>query len=81
MYICNECGTLVEDLPTYKEYHPYGDSYAVEILSDDRCICGGEFEEAERCEDCQEYFVSDSLTDGLCADCYREEDDDDETGA
>lgn len=80
MYICNRCGTLTETLPTYPEYHPYGDSYAVETMTDYRCMCGGEFEEAERCEACQEYLPPWALTDGLCFLC-REEDDDDETGA
>lgn len=81
MYICNRCGTIAETLPTYPEYHPYGDSYAVETMTDPRCQCGGVFYEAERCEECLEYFASSSLIDGLCADCYREEDEYDETRA
>lgn len=73
MYICDRCGTLVDELPTCKEYEPYGDSYVPRTVSDDYCRCGGYFDEAARCLICGEYFSCDDLTNDVCQICSEEE--------
>lgn len=68
MYICNNCGKQVDDLPTYKEARATTmmQTFYEEML-DDECECGGTFEEGypRQCEICgydlsaNEYCVCD----------------------
>lgn len=59
MLICNNCGKLIDesDLATHKNYlSDYGDDCCYETIAD-KCVCGGEFEEAEKCDCCEEYCL------------------------
>ena len=71
MYICENCGEVFEEYNTIVERHPYGMGYASEEWAS--CpYCGDtDIVEAEECENCGEYFAH--LTDGLCDECYKEE--------
>lgn len=73
MYICNECGMLVELLPEHKEYVPFGDDYVPMSVEDDCCRCGGYFDEAARCTICGEYVSCDELTNDVCQACCDKE--------
>lgn len=69
MYICDNCGDVVdiEDLPTFTEKHPYGETYAEETFINFDCACGGEYQKAEQCERCGEYVLE--TDEGLCDVC------------
>jgi hypothetical protein len=76
MYICNDCGEVFEEFKEVCEAHPYGMGSAYETW----CVCpyceSNDFDEAEECECCGEAFPKKSLTDGLCEECYEENEDD-----
>jgi DNA-directed RNA polymerase subunit RPC12/RpoP len=65
MYICVECGRIMEDYSSWTEPH-----------GEDMCgcpHCGGEVEEAQECAICGEYHLEEDLTNGVCECCAREE--------
>ena len=70
MWICNRCGNVIEEREILYDHVPIGGrSYPVKVYDSD-CMCGGEYEEAERCGECGDWFRRDDLTDGLCAECF-----------
>lgn len=70
MYKCEDCGHVFdkpdlkrENIGEYQGAPAYQTVYSCPA-------CGGDYEEAEECNDCEEYFLSDELEDGLCPLCY-----------
>ena len=72
MFKCENCGEIFEECDTHYEYHPYGDGYASEEWSCCPYCRDTDIVEVYECEGCGEYFAS--LTDDLCDECYKEED-------
>ncbi|MCM1236789.1 MAG: hypothetical protein NC489_42475 [Ruminococcus flavefaciens] len=73
MFICEDCGTVLheDELRTERSYiSDYAGGCYENITT---CPCGGDIEEAERCEMCGEYYKSEDLHDGVCIECLREE--------
>lgn len=79
MLICNKCGKVIDEseLFTHKELLAYyGDEPFYEINADN-CFCGGEFEEAVKCDCCGEYCLNDDIILGwrynvkVCKDCIE----------
>ncbi len=73
MWICKKCHQVCEELSALTEFHPWGDTFAKELLNRVNCNCGGEFVLAHKCKDCGEWFCEDDLTNGLCTDCIYDE--------
>lgn len=73
MYICDDCGTVLDEdeLRTERSYISDYMGGCYETIT--TCPCGGNIEEAERCERCGEYYKPEDLRDGVCPDCLREE--------
>jgi hypothetical protein len=71
MFICLDCGEIFEEPGTFSQRHPYGEGYATETLA---CCpyCGSSFAEAEQCTVCGEWFEKYDITDGLCDECVKE---------
>lgn len=73
MYICRDCGEVVEELPT-RVYYDYVDGnwlmsgYSEEELS---CRCGGTFVEAVECPVCGEWINPENGR--ICEDCLKAE--------
>lgn len=75
MLKCNYCGCVIEDdeLGTHEEDRgEFWGSPCSETVCDD-CSCGGDFEEATRCKECDEWFTDDELINGYCKECLEEE--------
>lgn len=75
MLKCNYCGCVIEDdeLGTHEEDRgEFWGSPCSETVCDD-CSCGGGFDEAKRCIECQEWFTDDELIYGYCKECLEEE--------
>lgn len=70
---CLDCGHIFEEgeQATREERHPYGSTTASEYFA--VCpVCGGDFEEAVRCEKCGGAFLEDELIGGYyCRECLR----------
>lgn len=65
MYICVECGRIMEDYSSWTE--PHGENMC-------GCYrCGGEVEEAQECAICGEYHLEEDLINGICKTCYEEQ--------
>ena len=75
MYICNECKEVFEEYDVLYQPLPYGMGSAYEKWH--ICpYCGdNDFEEAEECEFCGEWVAKESMTGGLCKDCYEGDED------
>lgn len=73
MFVCNCCGKLVEELTVSREIHGHTDLGAPleERVVDERCSCGGDFVEAERCKVCGEWFDNTNLN-GVCEVCIED---------
>lgn len=74
MFVCKNCGKLIEDyeLPTAKQCHGYTSlGQPLTETIDGLCSCGGEFTEATQCEICGEWFDNTEL-DGVCEVCLEE---------
>ena len=69
MYRCENCGHLFEDgeqAVTYETHGFYQPPYE-EIHS---CpVCGGDFEDVHKCQECEEWHTEDELYDGWCEKC------------
>lgn len=75
MLKCNYCGRVIEDdeLGTHREY--MGECHGTPAYDtfQDNCSCGGDYEEATRCKECDEWFTDDELINGFCDDCLESE--------
>lgn len=71
MFICNECGKLTEELGTIQEPIPYGERTEYKEYTDWDCSCGGEFEKANTCKQCGEFFGN-SFEGDFCPECAKE---------
>ena len=70
MLICNFCGEIFENYPTYKQTH--GNSYAEEVANEHCPCCNhGDLVEAEKCPLCDEWAEKDKMQNmgGVCDDC------------
>ena len=64
MFKCVECGRVFDEPKIWRE--DYGEYMC-------GCpFCGGNFEDAVRCDDCGEWFISYELDNGIC-DCCADE--------
>lgn len=60
---CFECGHIFESGEELRIVEPYGEEYLA-------CpICGGAYEEAIECNNCENCFHENDLYNGLCAEC------------
>lgn len=73
MYICVECGHLFEDGEerTSREYRGECHGFpAYETISS--CpMCGGDFENAKYCDNCDEWYAECDLSNGYCFNCIN----------
>lgn len=69
MYICDKCGELTEELPSYKEARPWGSTVAYEEIVECDCGCGGTFMNAKQCEHCGNIVAETNIQDGMCPKC------------
>lgn len=70
MYICNECLETFVEPDSYEERHPYGMTYASESFSICPYCSSSDFDEAERCAHCDEWFPQGTLEDDVCTECH-----------
>ena len=74
MYICSNCGALLESTVSIHEYHDELDDSPVETYHGCPYCKSDQVEEAVQCDLCGEYCVNDyvKLKDGTiaCSDCY-----------
>lgn len=74
MYICNNCGALLESTVSIHEYHDELDDCPVEEYHGCPCCKSNDVVEAVQCDLCGEYVAYDyiKLKDGTiaCSDCY-----------
>ena len=68
-YQCDKCGAIVDELPTYEEHHPYGDTYATATMTDWDCGCGGTFDEGSSCVECGDFVLEGESYSGMCEKC------------
>ena len=67
MFLCVECGRLLEDDEYVHSIEPHGEEFDV-------CpYCYGALEEAHKCPICGEYFKEEDLTNGICDDCANKD--------
>lgn len=71
MYKCTNCNVTFEEPALFKEYH--GEDSIFYEASYVCPMCGGDYEEAEECELCNENFFSDDLIYGVCPMCADKE--------
>lgn len=71
MYICPECGNLIDESDLYIEVSR-ATWYDPPVYETEMC-CGQDFVEAYTCDECGEFFKYEDLIDGeLCVHCYKE---------
>ena len=72
MYICKKCGEIFDepDVMRFVEHHgEYDEPWAVDYCPE----CGSdEFEEAECCSNCGEYFAEEDVYGGMCENCVKD---------
>jgi hypothetical protein len=72
MFVCKNCGNLVEEIPTIKQCHGHTSlGQPLTETIDGLCSCGGDFTEATQCKICGEWFDNTEL-DGVCEVCIEE---------
>ena len=70
MYICKKCGRIIEELPTYIDHiGNFGNEPVYERVENDKCSCGGYFEEADICCRCEELKSASDFENGMCTNC------------
>ena len=74
MYICLDCGHIFDEPKEWVETHGFDYGPYEEWSGCPRC--GGAYEKAVECDICGEYYRKSELTDGLCDNCYEEEEED-----
>lgn len=75
MYICCNCGELIEDedFPTITQTHGYTSlGFPINEEVDGCCSCGGDFVEAQKCKICGTYFAQEDCEE-ICKDCFDDE--------
>lgn len=76
MLMCPRCGKLVEeeDLEVYFEFHGHdGLAPIKEPMTRNTCDeCGWEYEEAEKCKVCGEYFIPEDYKYSVCEECMED---------
>ena len=75
MFICTQCGHLVDEPRVIRERH--GSPYGYEEYYD-FCSCGGEYAPAVPCDECGEYVAEEdtyNTDDGrtICSECKNAE--------
>ena len=66
MFHCTECGHLFEEGEQARWVEEHGEEFV-------GCpLCKSAYEEAERCEICEEYHTKDELSNGVCDECLFE---------
>lgn len=79
MLICNKCEKVIDEseLSTHKDLMSYiGDEPYYETNADN-CSCGGELEEATKCDCCGDYYIDNDTMLGwrynvkVCKDCIE----------
>jgi hypothetical protein len=72
MYICEDCGIVVEELETLRQSHPYGEGWATEEYFNTTCPhCRGELVEAKICPVCETVYIN-SETEEICSNCIED---------
>lgn len=79
MLICNNCGRTIreEDLGSHRDFLSYVGEERYYETNADNCSCGGEFEEAVKCNGCEEYCLDSDMTSGwkynvrICKGCLN----------
>jgi len=71
MFICLKCGEVFLEPGTYREKHPYGDTYAEELFA---CCpeCSGEITEASQCSQCGTYVPDHDINGSICEECMMD---------
>lgn len=66
MLICNRCGRTIDEsnLETHKDFLGYRGDEPIYETNAVSCYCGGEWEEAETCDCCEEYCLSSDISYG-----------------
>lgn len=64
MLICNKCKNIIDesDLSIHKDFMSFVGDKPYYEKNADNCNCGGEFEEAEECDCCDEYCSDNDIT-------------------
>lgn len=71
MFKCCDCERTFEEPKIVGDFRPYGESWVTENIA--VCpYCGGGFENAYICKNCEEYFFENELTDHCCETCFEE---------
>ena len=71
MFKCCDCERTFEEPKIVGELRPYGERWVTENFA--ACpYCGGSFENAYICKNCEEYFFENELTDHCCETCFEE---------
>lgn len=73
MYICTECGHVFEEGEERVESDCLGECHGSPSYEKYRVCpeCGGDYDEAVRCEECGHYAPKSELESGLCPDCVK----------
>ena len=72
MYICEDCGIIVEELQKYKESRPYGEGYVFEEYYEATCHhCQGLLVEAELCPICNTVYIN-AESEDICSNCIED---------
>lgn len=68
LWKCRDCGAVTDDPDVRTEYGGCGYTEEFYVCG----ICGGKCDEAKECEICHDYDFEDSLTCGICNECFKE---------
>jgi predicted nucleotidyltransferase len=72
MYICENCGKIIEEVPFDYEYWNLSDGFnnAKKIIHEQDCSCGGSYEKAKECEICGDYIKESGID--ICEKCLED---------
>lgn len=71
MYICIECGNLFEEGEQRREREYMGECHGSPAYEEYAVCpsCGGEYDEAVRCAECNHYAPVSKMDEDLCSEC------------